>query len=331
MKTTVDAAWNTFLKEKVNLDPVKVTSARSSRNWLVEQIEAFPKSVPDFPSIYSKENDVQFGSFSRRTKIRELDDIDFLIVLSAHCSTYNEEPDRITINVPDSASILRKYCDDGLLNSRKLLNKLRDSLKNIPQYDRADIHSRQEAITLKLKSYSWNFDVVPSFLTTADSLERTYYLIPDGSGNWKKTDPRIDSIRTTSINQHHDGKLLNVIRLIKYWNNRPTQPKIGSYLLENMILNFFENVNEITSQKLAVKDFFNNLSSRIYLSCPDPKGIQGDLNNISFEERIKISEAADTASKNAANAISYGLRSEHKKAITEWKKIFGPAFPDYTE
>ena len=43
------------------------------------------------------------------------------------------------------------------------------------------------------------------------------YLIPDGNGNWKKTDPRIDAANVTNLNQQHNGNILKVIRLAKYW------------------------------------------------------------------------------------------------------------------
>lgn len=37
--------------------------------------------------------------------------------------------------------------------------------------------------------------------------------------------------------QKHSGNLLSLIRLVKYWNNRKVTLKIGSYMLECMIIN----------------------------------------------------------------------------------------------
>ena len=74
------------------------------------------------------------------------------------------------------------------------------------------------------------------------------YLIPDGNGYWKKTDPRIDKERTTRINQNHDGNILQIIRILKYWNRRATMPTMSSYLLETMILNYYEGQSSKANQ-----------------------------------------------------------------------------------
>ena len=56
--------------------------------------------------------------------------------------------------------------DNGtvFLNSTKLLNLLKNELSKINNYKKANIHKNKEAVTLKLKSYKWNFDIVPCFL-----------------------------------------------------------------------------------------------------------------------------------------------------------------------
>jgi hypothetical protein len=54
-----------FSKNCVDLDPENLEKSRRSRKWLVEKIEDFPADDTTFPTIYTKENDVQMGSFSR--------------------------------------------------------------------------------------------------------------------------------------------------------------------------------------------------------------------------------------------------------------------------
>lgn len=329
---TVTAAFDEFSKNIVDLDPDDVDTARSSRKWLVSQIESFVGSVDGFPAIYTEENDVQMGSFSRRTKTRPLDDIDFMVVFSAQGSTYNKGvfDGAIHISVPESAKSLRSLCDEyGELNSRKLIEKLKGSLSGVPQYSKADIHRNLEAVTLKLKSYDWVFDIVPAFLTKAESDGRTYYLIPDGNGKWKKTDPRIDAKRATDVNQKLEGKLLKIIRMIKYWNKNGAMPSIPSYLLENIALNYFDGVTKIYTTQSALKDFFVNLQSAIYCSCPDPKGIQGDLNQLDWATKNKIAEAAKKAAQHAQNAINFTIDRDHESAINEWISVFRGDFPTY--
>ena len=182
---TVISAFDYFLKEIVNLDNNRTIKARSSRDWLINQINLIGES-DEFPNLYAEKN-IFFGSFARRTKIRELDDIDIMICLLAEGSTYNENSyftENIEINVPNSNNILQKLCHDGSnrLNSTKVINLFLKNIKNVNQYSSAEIHKNHEALTLKLKSYEWNFDIVPCFFTTTNTEGKTYYIIPDGSG-----------------------------------------------------------------------------------------------------------------------------------------------------
>jgi hypothetical protein len=329
--TSIYTSLMNFSKNCVDLDPENLDKSRRSRKWLVEKIEDFPVDDTTFPTIYTKENDVQMGSFSRRTKIRPIDDIDFLIVFSAEGTTYgtNVFNGKIELNVPESATRLKSLSNEfSQLNSIRLLNKLKSKLSTIPQYSEADLKRNQEAITLKLKSYPWNFDIVPAFITSPESDGRSYYLIPDGSGSWKKTDPRIDAKRTTTINQLRNGKALKYIRLIKYWQKRPIMPTISSYLLENIILSYFEK-NEVGAEQSTLRDIFGYLKVNIYHDVEDPKGIQGNLNNLDWETKSKIATAATLAESYANKAIDCTLADDHKSAHDEWKKIFGSEFPNY--
>lgn len=331
MSKNVYTSIKEFSKNCVDLDSTKLGTARSSRDWLLGKIENFENNDEYFPEIYIKENNVQMGSFARRTKIRPLDDIDFLVVFTADKSTYTENfNNECIIHVPETATKLRRLTnDDNTLNSIKLLNKLKSSLQDVPQYAVADIKRNYEAITLKLTSYDWNFDIVPAFKTSPDSFQKAYYLIPDGKGKWKKTDPRLDAKRATEINQKRSGKVLRIIRLIKYWQTRHAVPSVGSYLLENILLNYYDMYEVPDNDQVALRDVFNHLSISIYSSCNDPKGIQGDLNTHSLETRQKFSQAASLAYLCAQNAIELVAEDEHEAAHAEWKTVFGGEFPDY--
>ncbi|MEB2861380.1 nucleotidyltransferase domain-containing protein [Staphylococcus sp. GCP4] len=167
MVKTVEAAFEKFLKDYVNLDKVETDRARKSRDWLVnQQIKIFPDKEETFPNLYN-EKSIYFGSFARKTKIKELDDIDIMIALSAENGSYVEYLDKVEIIVEENANMLRKLCFDNSnkLNSRKVINKFIELLNKIPQYEYSEIKRNQEAATLKLSSYKWNFDIVPCFFT----------------------------------------------------------------------------------------------------------------------------------------------------------------------
>ncbi len=332
MVRTVNEAFSVFLNDYVNLDPGQTQQARNSRNWLLSQIHLFPERDANFPRMYSG-NDISFGSFARRTKKRPLDDIDTMIALSAESGVYHEFSDRIEIYVPESAYKLKPLCfdDTTILSSRRVINKLISLLKQVPQYEKADIKRNMEAATLNLRSYPWTFDLVPCFFTQKDWLNKDYYLIPDGQGHWKKTDPRIDRKRVNDINQLHDGNVLNVIRLMKYWNRRPTMPSMSSYLIENMILDFYskQHTNASGYVDLEVPEVLQYIQASVFHQVNDPKGIQGNINQLSREERDKISRRAYSDYLKSLEARALEEKGEHKLSIARWSEIFGPNFPIY--
>ncbi|WP_322925366.1 nucleotidyltransferase [Paenibacillus campi] len=332
MATTVISAFNEFMKDHVNLDANVTISARKSRNWLIDQIDKFDEQ-DGFPNLYS-DIDIHFGSFARRTKIRELDDIDLMFGLSAQGSTYLEVGDgKVEITVPDSVKDLYSLCHDytDKLNSRKVINKFVASLKGVSQYENAAIKRNQEAATLKLNTYSWIFDIVPCFFTTADLLGRTYYLIPDGNGHWKKTDPRMDKDNILRINKKHEGNVLDVIRLIKYWNEKAAMPTIGSYLIECLLLSYFDNKSNVSSYvDIEIINLLLHIHTAIFDNVADPKNIQGNLNYLSYEDKQKISQKAYSDYVKAFEARQAEQQGDHATSIQKWGEVLGNDFPKYT-
>ncbi|WP_132941884.1 hypothetical protein [Vibrio crassostreae] len=329
MAMTVNGAFNHFMLNYVNLDYSQVTTARSSRNWLVEQLNGFPEKYDDFPSLYTSKH-MGFGSFARSTKKRELDDIDHLICMNADGVTYSTIGDTVYMRVPDNAQIFKGLIqtDGTYLSSIKVVNRFVKYLQNIPQYSSAAIKRNHEAATLKLTSYTWNFDIVPCFLTADDMFGNSYYLIPDGQGNWKKTDPRKDKERTTRVNTARDGNVLKVIRAIKYWSKFKQMPNMGSYLIENMILDYYETHSATSWVDLEVRDVLFYISNAVYNQVQDPKGIQGNINCLTYEERSAISAKALGDSQKAQDAYN-NENTNVAYAISKWREIFGSNFPTY--
>lgn len=333
MATTVNSSFTEFMNEHVNLDKDDVSTARSSRDWLISQLNYLSDSDNnDFPTLY-KEKHLGFGSFARSTKKRELDDIDHLICMSASNCWYSETGDTVHIHVPEHANkpfTDLKHDDNDLLNSTKVINLFVKNLKNIPQYQKAEKHARSgEAATLKLSSYSWNFDIVPCFFTVEDSHGKNYYIMPDGKGHWKKTDPRLDKEKSKCINQANNGNVLSIIRAMKYWNNRQTMSTMSSYLLENIILNYYSNHSAGSYISRELPSLFSHIATAVYLPVADPKEIQGDINNLTYEEKESIYSKAkkDEILANEAKDIEF---TDPKKAISIWRGIFGENFPAYT-
>ncbi len=331
MATTVNAAFSAFLRDVVNLHPNVTARARSSRDWLIGQIQSYPRKHSDFPTLYPAV-DLKYGSFARNTKLRELDDVDQIIGISALGTTYVDLDGTVYLTVPDGIA-LRGLCNDGTntLNSTKVINRFLKYLDEVPQYSNAETGKDGSAAKLNLSSYPWSFDIIPAFFTTPEWDGRTYYIIPDGRGLWMKTDPRIDQARVSHINQRHDGNVLNALRLVKYWNRRPTMPSAPSYLLECIILDYYAAKLGTASAyvDLEVGPLLTHIAAAILYDVADPKGIEGNINRLSPEAQIKVSIRAASDAVKAADARAAESAGDHGRSIRHWGDIFGPSFPTY--
>jgi hypothetical protein len=326
MAQTINSAFNDFNANSVNLNPDRTTRAISSRDWLWGQLNILDgKDDLDFPFKYSEKH-IKYGSFARKTKIRELDDVDIMFCLTANGATYLKNYETYTISTPNAGNRLKLLSDNDVLNSTKLVNKLKSALSQVEHYKSAALHNRGEAATLDLNSYEWVFDIVPCFYT-----DTNLYLIPDGNGNWKSTDPRVDQTIVTDANQKYSGKVLQLIRTLKYWNRHNSSHTITSYLFEQIVINFIYTKTELSQwMDFDIRDFFYYLSVNVYHTVNDPKGIQGDLNKLTYEQKKAISEKATWANTKASEAINAETQEKNQeKAINKWREIFGYKFPVY--
>ena len=347
MSDSVKSYFDVFMRDSVNLDPERTTTARASRDWLVHKIEDLANNEK-IPPLYNGTNHIFFGSFARNTKIRPLDDIDIMIMFDAQgCTT--DDVTKITrktypiyVNNPH-AKLLPDYCDGNVLNSRKMIEAIKRELGAIPSYSKADIHRNQEAVTLQLSSYEWNYDIVPCFYTTTG-----FYIIPDGKGSWKGTDPRIDQNRVTQANQRVNGALLPAIRLMKYWKkevNGALLPairlmkywkkehwgdEVSSYIFENLMIDWANSLYSFPmTYPQLVKSALDGLSSLIMRDYYDPKGFQGSINDLDLYDRRRLAIMASQDASEASTAIQYEQNYMTEAAINKWFKIFGNEFPKY--
>lgn len=309
-----------FIENTIDLNKNDVKKACKSRDNLISNIiEILNKNL--FFNVYEEQN-LNYGSFENGTKILELDDIDIMICIKANYRTYYDLfPNNIIKIIANDYDIyFKNECLDNetiFLNSTKLLNLLKNELAKIDDYEKADIHKNKEAVTLKLKSYKWNFDIVPCFFTMPEYDGREYYLIPDGEGNWKKSDPSIDRENIDKLNETQ----LNIIKLIKYWNKKKKITTMKSYVLECMLLEYFNEVKNDISIYYMFKKALKYISENIFNHIYDPKNIQGDLNKLNKEERISISEKAKKCYIICNEAINLIERNNYDEAVNKFSEI----------
>ena len=345
MANSVNGAFNEFLKNEVNIESVDSDNAKKSRDYLLNQIHIIASNGGFVPLATSF--DVSFGSFSRKTKITPLDDIDVIIGLNGNGgSMFKQKWDNVIVEIDRNSTnlALKNLCDKDytnkyILNSNKVKNKLLSELKKIPNYSKAELHARGEAVTLNLKSYSWNFDVVPAFYYTDETTKKGYYLIPNGNGNWKITNPKFEQDRVSKLNVRFNNTVLTTIRLLKYWNRRGKMPNFTSYVLETIALDYFDQANHsIIGNDNKNYDYpdmhfsgaLEYISAHIMMPIRDTKGIQNDINDLEINERVSIFRRAKSDYEKSRNAINAELKEKnYKKSISIWREIFGERFPKY--
>lgn len=334
MARTINAALNELVQEKVNLIKSRTDAGRRSRDHLLAQIKLLNTNSLeklDFEETYN----LPFGSFSRRTKVKPLDDIDQMIGLNGgkliwdEANAYDEAI--ISIRDPSDKGIWSQLInDDNTLSPIKVLNRFKRMLGNMSGYQNPQLNRRQQAVTFQMVSNEWNFDLVPCFYTQSG-----VYLIPSGNGGyWMQTDPRKDQILATEVNQQHSGRVLEIIRLIKYWNNIERKPSIpSSYLLEVMLLNFYKSRSSIWNPCGSLQAEFeaclNYIKNNIHSYVGDPKGIEGNINRLERNVQNDIFSRCENDMREIQLGNNYENMGNIESAFQCWKNALGSEFPSY--
>ena len=163
MPYTVNACFEKFRKDVVDLDPEQTKTARASRDFVYKNLESLSQKGL-LPKLYSDMN-LNFGSFERKTKKRELDDVDMMVCLSGIGGSYNtvKQNELYRVTFDNSIPVIKDCVEyDGSLNSRKVVNLLIKALDQVEHYKSAEKHRDHEAARLQLVSYPWNFDISTS-------------------------------------------------------------------------------------------------------------------------------------------------------------------------
>lgn len=332
MAYTAKDAFALFRSDDVDLSSKITETARTSRDFLLRQIENTAKDNASFPALYG--GYVSFGSFARSTKTQPLDDVDLLLPLNGRGTQANQSTnDTYTfwLKITDRVAPLAAFPDNyGFVNSTKVLNSIKSGLWDVRKYKKAEIKKNTEAVTLSLPSYDWVFDIVPAVPIGDGSGAIAYYLIPNGTGDWKRTDPRIDETNCARVDARHSKLFRPTVRVLKYWNNRPVAPALSSYYLETLALKVFSTLPAVSLIRSGAERFFHSVDSHLWATCPDPKGLGPPLDSdVTLEVKSKVAEAIAEAAKFSDYALMYEQQGDHKNAIYWWRRVFGEEFPGY--
>ncbi|MDR0354200.1 MAG: hypothetical protein LBJ64_00450 [Deltaproteobacteria bacterium] len=205
-----------------------------------------------------------------------------------------------------------------------------DELKKVRRYSSSEIKKDGDAVVLKLKSTNWSFDVAPCFHTLPESNGRSYYLIPNKTGNWQMTDPIRDRDKVAACNKANDGNVLELIRLIKKWGQTHLR-NVPSYLLETIIVHSCEDPESKIGENIS-QEFeraLMSISSAIRGPISDLKRIQRDINTLPLSLRNNYWSILNGARELSAKALEAEKNGDISLAFQRWQYVFGKEFPKY--
>lgn len=144
MAYTVESAFDTFHTDTVNLNPTRSDKARGSRDYLIKQLNLLPTKEPTYPIQYSEKHN-KYGSFARKTKIRELDDVDLIYCMTSTGATYSKDilyQNTYDVYTTNAGERLSNLSDNNILNSNKVIREIIACLADVENYSEADVHKK---------------------------------------------------------------------------------------------------------------------------------------------------------------------------------------------
>lgn len=233
----------------------------------------------------------QNGSYDRDTIIKPLDDVDLFLVLKE--SSYIDEYGRLP-------------------NPQSVLTKMKNYLNSTTHYA-GKVKQDRPCVTIHLSDKK--FDILPCF-----GNDNAGYQIPNYELNgWMYTNPVLHSSELTTTNQSCSGKVVPLVRIIKYWNREMNGKKIPSFHIEEMAINTFR-FGSITNFEDGVYKWFQYSLSVLDITKFDSTEKYSESYNILKETKEKISKAHDF--------YKAGNELEAKKV---YKEVFGDKFPTISE
>lgn len=275
------------LLEKINFTPDEVKVVNDALENLLATInsKAQEGKIPK-PIVFNK-----YGSISRKTKIKPLDDIDIFYVVGRAQSQYNNSHLITECSYPFTAEDHEPVSN---ISSIFLLNKIKGAIKKT--YSRSDVKKNKEVVNVYLDTYEVGFDIAPVFEITNEN----YYLIasPESPHLWKRTNPFIGNDFIEKVNIKTGGNLINTIKILKYWFQKKKIVSPTSYHLECVLANIF-NVyqSNLYFLKDALQLAYGNLDYDNNLrECIDPFNSSKTLtSNLTTEDIEKIITEAQYA------------------------------------
>jgi SMODS domain-containing protein len=245
------------------------------------------------------------GSFNKDTAIKWYSDVDFFVALTRDAVRWG--PDRYK----SSSTVLKNI--GSVLRTR---------------YRNTDVSRDGVAITIRFERGDAPIDVVPAVYMRHDAaLKSPIYLMPDGRDGWMATAPDGQRAALVQANRASTGKLLRVIRLLKWWARcRDVPVPIISYHLEAVLISE-TLVAGVGRYSQLLSDVLARLVRRNGAAIRDPLGVSGNIAFANTDAKVASAiRSLRVAADRASAAVCAEEDGDLAGAIKYWQMIL-PEFP----
>ncbi|MFA5599804.1 MAG: nucleotidyltransferase [Phenylobacterium sp.] len=247
---------------------------------------------------YRVTNFLPAGSFGHGTNVPLFSDIDYFMVLDE---------------------------DDWPRNSALALREVGNVLANRFPFTPVRVSSPVVLVPFG-RTTPERFEITPAYFDE-ESDDHEVFWIPDRQGGWMTSAPRAHNRYVNDVNQHLNGRVKPVIRLVKLWNGLATVG-LRSIYLELKIAKRLRSVQGVTYRR-QVRETFNDLLSNGLRAMRDPLGITGLIEPCSEARKDQALTRLETALIRADKALDAEESGKPHKAFEWWDKVFGGNFPAF--
>lgn len=248
-----------------------------------------------FRDTESKEaNNLQVGSFGRKTGINGISDLDMLYIMpKTSWDDYNKAN-----------------------GQSKLLQDARDAISQ--RYPTTKV--RVDRLVVTVTYINFHVEVQPVFEQDDKS-----YKYPDtkNGGSWKITKPREEMDEVGRVDSAKNSNLRRLCKMARAWKNKHGVA-MGGLLVDTLAYNYLTSTTEYDAKSYLYYDFLSRDFFKYLSELPE----QNEYAAPGSRQRVKVKKKFQKKAKKAYRLCLEAIEAEGQVNVNDkWKKVYGRPFP----
>ena len=295
---TIDQSFQKFL---TNLNPTdkQLQQIRKTRDSIDTVL------INDDQISLNTQKQISFltGSYSRKTIIRPIDDIDLYVRI--HYGKHAEGHSPMSILRLMARAIRRRYPKNTKINV--------------------------DAPCIVVRFWGYKFEIVPAVGYSDDP---DLYSIPaPGSKKWMQCYPNVPDKWLSACNYKNNSMFIHLIKMLKQWN-RNNKVGLKSFHLELLTEKVFGAITDIYSYPQGIYDWMYYVRNWIWENdfpfILEPGKNYAYVDDYLYEKAFRLQvvrKKLDAGLKKAERGWNFYSKSKYPAAKRVWNNMFGPKFP----